>query len=158
FLIGYLQIYVFQALSFHNWAVEVRGRELVAAANFRSFWALIWFLLVYQFSPASGVARCLPNPPRSWSPLFVSFISPALILWGLYCANMLGSTEAATIEVYTSEDALVRSFPFMMLVAAVLLVITGQTMTSSRWYFLAAGLLTGAAYIVVWMFNGKRSH
>ena len=93
FLIGYLQVYVLQAVSFHSWAIGVRGQELVSAANFRSFWALIWFLLVYQFGPAPAAARILPYPPRNWSPLFVAIISPPLILWGLYCANMLMSGE-----------------------------------------------------------------
>jgi hypothetical protein len=158
FMIGYLQVYVLQAVSFHSWAIGVRGKELVTAANFRSFWALIWFLLVYQFSPAPAAARILPYPPRNWSPLFAGIISPPLILWGLYCANMLVRGELSTAESYASEDALVRSFPFMMLVAAVLLLITGRTMESSRPLFLAAGLLAGTAYVLIWMFNGKRSH
>jgi hypothetical protein len=158
FLIGYLQVYVLQAVSFHSWAIGVRGKELVAAANFRSFWALIWFLLVYQFGPAPAAARMVPYPPRNWSPLFVGIISPPLILWGLYCANMLVSGELPTAETYTSEDALVRSFPFMMLVAAVLLLITGRTTKSRHPLFLAAGLLAGTAYVLIWMFNGKRSH
>ena len=158
FLIGYLQIYVLQAISFHSWAIGIRGKELVAAANFRSFWALIWFLLVYQFGPAPAAARILPYPPRSWSPLFVGIISPPLILWGLYCANMLVSGELPTAETYASEDALVHSFPFMMLVAAVLLLITGRTTESSHLLFLMAGLVAGAAYVLIWMFNGKRSH
>ena len=158
FMIGYLQVYVLQAVSFHSWAIGVRGKELVTAANFRSFWALIWFLLVYQFSPAPAAARILPYPPRNWSPLFAGIISPPLILWGLYCANMLVRGELSTAESYASEDALVRSFPFMMLVAAVLLLITGRTMESSRPLFLAVGLLAGTAYVLIWMFNGKRSH
>ena len=61
FLVGYLQVYVLQALSFHDWAVEVRGKELVTAANFRSFWALLWFLFVYQLGPARIAARVLPS-------------------------------------------------------------------------------------------------
>jgi hypothetical protein len=158
FLIGYLQIYVLQALSFHEWAVEVRGKELVTAANFRSLWALLWFLLVYQLGPSRAVARILPCPPRNWSPVFAGVSSPPLIVWGLYCANMFVSGEVPTIEAYSSEDVLVRSFPFVMLVAAVMLVITGRTMQMIRPVFLASGLLAGAAYVMIWMFNGKRSH
>ena len=39
FLVGYAQVYVIQALSYHEWALEVRGKDLVAAANFRALWA-----------------------------------------------------------------------------------------------------------------------
>ena len=45
-----------------------------------------------------------------------------------------------------------------MLVAALMLVITGRSTQSVRPGFLALGLLTGAAYVAIWMFNGKRSH
>jgi hypothetical protein len=158
FLIGYLQLYVLQAISFHEWAVEVRGKELVAAASFRTFWALLWFLFVYQCSPTRLVARTLPGPPRNWSPLLPCVICPPLIAWGLFCANMFVSGDVPTPETYTSEEALVRSFPFVMLVAAVMLVITGRTTQSVRPLFLWAGTLTGAAYVMIWMFNGKRSH
>ena len=62
------------------------------------------------------------------------------------------------LESFSSEEALFRSFPFVMLVAAVMLVVTGRTMQSTRPVFLALGLLAGAAYVAIWMFNGKRSH
>jgi hypothetical protein len=39
-----------------------------------------------------------------------------------------------------------------------MLVITGRSTESVRPGFLAAGLLAGAAYVAIWMFNGKRSH
>ena len=158
FLIGYLQVYVLQAISFHEWAVEIRGKELVAAASFRSFWALLWFLIVYQLGPSRTAARILPSPPQGWSPLLAGLVSPPLIIWGLFCANMFIGGDAPTLESYSSEEALVRSFPFVMLVAAVMLVITGRTMQTVRPLFLAAGLLTGAAYVLIWTFNGKRSH
>ena len=62
-------------------------------------------------------------------------------------------------SVYTSEEgALFRSFPFVMLVAAAMLVITARTNQKSHAMFLWTGLLTGAAYVAIWMFNGKRSH
>jgi hypothetical protein len=158
FLLGYLQVYVLQALSYHDWAVEARGLDLVTAANFRSFWALLWFLLVYQLAPARIAAGALPRPPARWSPLLPAVICPPLIVWGLFCANMFVEGDAPTVESFSSEEALFRSFPFMMLVAAVMLVITGRTMQTTRPVFLAFGLLTGAAYVAIWMFNGKRSH
>lgn len=38
YLVGYLQVYVIQAINYHDWAVSVRGKELVAAANWRALW------------------------------------------------------------------------------------------------------------------------
>jgi hypothetical protein len=39
-----------------------------------------------------------------------------------------------------------------------LLVVTSRVVTNLRAQFLAAGLLICAAYVLIWMFNGKRSH
>ena len=111
FLVGYLQVYVFQAISFHDWAVDVRGRELVAAANFRSFWALAWFLLVYQLGPARMAARILPRPPRNWSPLLAAVVSPPLIVWGLFCANMFVSGDAPTLETFYQRRSALPLIP-----------------------------------------------
>ena len=52
FLVGYFQVYVVQAISYHEWAVNVRGEELVALGELRALWALVWFLVVYH----SGLA------------------------------------------------------------------------------------------------------
>ena len=89
FLVGYIQVYVIQAISYHDWAVGVRGKELVAAANWRAFWSLVWFLAVYHLGLGRRIVRVLPRPPRSWSPLFVASLSPPLILWGLICSGMV---------------------------------------------------------------------
>jgi hypothetical protein len=56
------------------------------------------------------------------------------------------------------EEALLRSFPFVMMVAAILLIVTGRTLASPKPLFFPAGLLVAAAYVAIWMFNGKRSH
>ena len=158
FLVGYLQVYVVQALNFHEWAVDVRGKDLVSSANFRSFWALLWFLLIYQIGFGRKAASILPGPPRGWSPLLVGVLCPPLVLWGLFCANMFVSGDAPTAETFSGEEALFRSFPFVMLVAAVMLVVTGRATQANHPFFQTAGLLTGAAYVAIWMFNGKRSH
>ncbi len=63
FLVGYAHLYVIQAISFHDWAVGVRGKDLVDAANLRAFWALVWFLACLPLGPAGVVARGLPRPP-----------------------------------------------------------------------------------------------
>ena len=81
FLVGYMQVYVVQPISYHDWAVSVRGPALVAAANWRALWALAWLLLVYQFGPARAVVAALPSPPRAWSPTFVAVLSPLLVAW-----------------------------------------------------------------------------
>lgn len=45
-----------------------------------------------------------------------------------------------------------------MMVAAILLIVTGRSLLSPKPWFFAAGVATAAAYVAIWMFNGKRSH
>ena len=158
FLLGYTQVYVIQALSYHDWALEIRGKDLVTAANFRALWAIIWFLTVYQFGASRSIARALPQPPQNWSPTVSAVIAPPLVVWGLFCAGVMlkGGIQAA--EATSAEESLIRSFPFVMMVAAVMLIVTGQTQSASRPFFVASGLTVAASYVVIWMFNGKRSH
>lgn len=156
FFVGYTQIYIIQALSYHDWAIGARGQELVTAANQRALWALIWFLAVYHLGPGRLVGRRLPGPPRGWSAPTVAALSPVLILWGLLCAGVLGGRPADG-EV-SAEGALLRSFPFVMMVAAILLITTGRRIEAPRPAFFLAGLACAGAYVVIWMFNGKRSH
>lgn len=110
FLVGYVQLYVIQPLSFHDWAVEIRGKDLVAAANYRAFWALLWFLLVYQLGLGRKVARVLPTPPRRWSPVLPAVLCPPLIAWGLFCANAFVSGEAPTLDSFSSEECFFDRF------------------------------------------------
>jgi hypothetical protein len=159
FLVGYGHVYVIQALSYHGWAIEVRGKELVAAASFRAFWALLWFLAVYQLGLGRMAARLLPKPPSNWSPVPVAVLAPPLILWGLFCAGTLpGANGEVDLTTISGEEVLFRSFPFVMMVAAVMLIVTGRRINSPRPLFLWAGLAVAAAYVLIWMFNGKRSH
>jgi hypothetical protein len=156
FLVGYFQPYVIQATSYHEWAIGVRGKELVAAANFRALWALVWFLLIYQLGIGRKLASLLPRPPRGWSVTQVALISPPLILWGLFCAGLLvrGGGDDASIS---AEESLFRSFPFMMMVAAVMLIVTGRMVNSPAPQLLPLGLIVAAAYVLIWMFFGRRS-
>lgn len=157
FFVGYVQVYVVQALHYHDWAVAVRGKDLVASANLRALWALLWFLAVYHLSPARGVSAILPRPPRTWSPGFVAFIAPLLAVWGLYCSILVLRGLDATAPA-SGEASLLTNFPFTMLVGAILLIVTGRDHRSPRLIFLAAGLVIAAGYVLIWMFNGKRSH
>jgi hypothetical protein len=159
FLVGFVQVYVIQALSYHEWAIGVRGKELVSAANFRAFWALGWFLLVYHLGIGRRVATVLPRPPQRWSVLLASAISPPLVIWGLCCAGfaMFGGAEV-DYESASGVGTLLLSFPFLMMVAAVLLIVTGRRGDSGLSLFLPLGLLIAAGYVLLWMFNGKRSH
>lgn len=157
FLVGYVQIYVVQALSYGDWAVRVRGEALVEAADFRAFWSLALFLAVYHLGPGRRLSRLLPRPPAQWSSGAVAAISPPLILWGLLCAGML-SRSGADVESMSAGESLFHSFPFVMLVAGIALVVTGRDPDQPRPAFLAAGLFVCAAYVAIWMFNGKRSH
>jgi hypothetical protein len=157
FLVGYVQVYVVQALSYHEWAISAHGGEVVTAANFRALWALIWFLTVYHLGVGPRLAPLLPKPPRGWSCTLVTAISPVLVLWGLYCAGVTLRTSQGS-ESVSAEMSLLQSFPFVMVVAAILLIITARTSPLLHNVFLTSGLLVSFAYISIWMFNGKRSH
>lgn len=156
FLVGYAQVYVVQAISYHAWGVSVRGQALVGAADWRAFWALVWFLAVYHLCPARGLASVLARPPRSWSPTLVALAVPPLALWGLYCSSVVIRNQ--TDEVVSAEMVLFRSFPFVLMVAAILLIVTGRNIRVHRPAFTAAGLALAFVYVLIWMFNGKRSH
>ncbi|MDR3620374.1 MAG: hypothetical protein P4L85_13570 [Paludisphaera borealis] len=155
FFVGFVQVYVIQAISYRDWAISVRGPEAVAAANFRALWALLWFLAVYHIGISRVVARRLPSAPRNWSSTTVVLISPILIAWGLYCTSLFGAT---TVDTISAEDALLRSFPFVLMVGGILLITTGRRLDAPKPMFLYAGLAVSCAYVVIWMFNGKRSH
>jgi len=158
FLVGFVQVYVIQALSYHDWAVGARGKDLVAAANFRAFWALLWFLAVYHFAPARLAAPLLPRPPQGWPVKLVVFLSPLLVVWGLICAGIALSSGEGSAQTMSAEESLFRSFPFVMMVAAVLLIVTGRTIAAPRPVFVPWGLAIAVLYVMIWMFNGRRSH
>jgi hypothetical protein len=161
FMVGFAQIYVVQAISYREWALRVRGIDLVTAANFRALWALACFLLLYHLPVGRLLARLLPGPPQSWSAGTVGALSPVLIAWGLICAGILlrgGAISDTEREGMTDGEVLFRSFPAVMLVGAILLVITGRQPDRPRLPFLAAGLVAALMYSLIWMFNGKRSH
>jgi hypothetical protein len=104
----------------------------------------------------------LPRPPVAWSPGLVATVSPWLIAWGLICAGFLVrrgvyAGDGAANEVSESE-ALLRSFPAVMLAGAILLLVTGRQPGSSRPLFLAMGLGSAVLYSLIWMFNARRSH
>ncbi len=119
---------------------------------------LLWFLFVYQLGLGRSLSALLPDPPRGWSPAVVSGLSPPLILWGLFCAGMVLRSGVDSQEAVSAEGTLLLSFPFVMMVAGVMLIVTGRSLTNSRPQFLTAGLIVSGAYVLIWMFNGKRSH
>jgi hypothetical protein len=155
FLAGYAQVYVVQALSYREWAIRIRGEELVTAATARALWALVWFLAVYYSGLGRRIAGWLPRPPAGWSPPLIASITPVLIGWGLICAGLLmGGDEGGPVS---AEGALVRAFPILMLVGAILLIVTGRADGRSRPIFTWAGIAVVSAYIVIWMIRGKRT-
>ena len=90
--------------------------------------------------------------------MVAALLAPPLVVWGLYCAGVMikGGIQAA--EATSAEESLLRSFPFVMMVAAVMLIVTGRPRAHRGPAFVASGLAVAAAYVVIWMFNGKRSH
>jgi hypothetical protein len=156
FLAGYAQVYVVQALSFREYALRVRGVDLVGRADFRAFWALAWFLVVYHCGLPSVLARRLPRPAAHWSPGLIAFLAPWMILWGLVCSGI--EIVARRTEVMSAEESLFLQFAILMLVAAILLIVTGRRPEQPRPALTAIGLGVAALYVLIWMFNGKRSH
>ena len=106
FLAGYTQVYVIQAISYREYAVRVRGIEVVTATNFRALWAIVWFLLVYHCGASRTFSRTLPRPPQSWSIPLVSAVVPILIAWGLVSAGF--ELHADPNEPMTAEASLLR--------------------------------------------------
>jgi hypothetical protein len=158
FLAGYAQVYVVQAISYHDYALRARGADLTAEANLRALWALGWFLLVYYSGIGRMIASRLPRPPRAWSPGLICAIAPPMIVWGLACSGFALRAGGSEEGVVSQEENLLRQFPIMMLVAGILLVVTGRQPSAPRPALTAAGLAVAAAYVMIWMFNGKRSH
>ena len=157
--VGYFHVYVIQAITLREWAIGVRGLDLVTAANFRAFWALLWLLAVYYSGLGKVICKVFPKPPQAWSAGGVFIIAPPLFVWGLYCAYATASQNSgADMAGATAEEALLRSFPFLLLVSGLLLLITGRTGEKGRPVYTVLGLITCGGYIAIWMFNGKRSH
>jgi hypothetical protein len=157
FFVGYTQVYVVQAISYHDWAVRVRGVELVTEANFRAFWALALFLGAFFFGPGRMISKALPKPPTRWSTTPVVLWSPVLVVWGLFCA-MLVVRQSQSEEAASPEAALILAFPMVMLVAGSLLIVTGRQPSKPQPLLTAAGVMVVFLYLLIWMFNGKRSH
>jgi hypothetical protein len=116
-------------------------------------------LFVHQIGIGRKVARALWAPPFGWSPLLVTAISPPLIVWGLLCLGFsVFSGSQVDLATATGAEALLLSFPFVMMVAGVLLIVTGRTINSDQSRLLPVGILVAAGYVLIGMFNGKRSH
>lgn len=154
FLVGYLQIYVVQATTLREWALTIRGIDIVTAANARALWALLWFLAVYYSGLGKMIASVLPAPPATWSVPAVGTLSPFLAVFGLYCASMV--MHQFSDESVSAEAALLFSFPFMTIVGAILLIVTGRQPGANP-AFAAAGLAVSGLYALLWMYMGKRS-
>jgi dolichol-phosphate mannosyltransferase len=155
FLVGYFQVYVVQAISYRDYALRVRGVDLVTSANARALWALVWFLLVYHCGISRLIAARLPRPPARLSATLVCTITPGMILWGLFCAGVVAISGEG--EPASAEEALFRSFPIMMLVAAVLLIVCGRSGPPHQRVLTWIGLGVAAVYTAIWILNGKRS-
>ena len=73
------------------------------------------------------LAELLPAPPRAWSASTVAFVAPPLVIWGFFCAGLvLSAGSEGDGSTMSGGESLLRSFPFLMMVAAVLLIVTGR--------------------------------
>ncbi len=153
FLMGFTQVYVVQAIMYREYALRVRGDEVVTATNLRALWALLWFLAVYYSGIGKKIAAKLPGVPTSWSPGLVVTVSPFLIAWGLVCSGL-----ALRNGDLSDSGNLLRQFPIMLLLAGVMLIVTGRQPSAPKPAFSAVGVFIVMFYVFVWMFNGRRSH
>ncbi len=158
FLVGIFQEYVIQAISYHEWALRIRGEEIVAAASFRSFWAIAWMLTVYYFGPGKLLAKFLPKPPTFWSPVVINVACPFLFVWGLACGILMARGFVNQTDAPSAEAVLLVQFPLMMLVAGVVCIVTGRQPDRPRPALTALGVAIAVLYMLIWMFIGKRSH
>ena len=157
FLVGIFQEYVIQAISYHEWALRIRGPEIVAQASFRSFWAIAWMMAVYYFGPGKLIARFLPKPPMFWSTGVMNLACPVLFAWGLACGILMARGFASQADA-SAEAVLLIQFPLMMLVAGVACIVTGRQPGREMPALTALGLAIAFLYMLIWMFIGKRSH
>ena len=157
FLVGYVQVYVIQAISYHAWAVSVEGPRPGRGGRLAGVLG------------ARLVPRRLPPVPRAWPrrrrwPVRLGPGRPPWWPWSprrwpcgdCYCSGVVIRTQPD--EVTSAEMVLFRSFPFVMMVAAILLIVTGRNIHAHRPAFTVAGLVLAFGYVMIWMFNGKRSH
>ena len=161
FLVGYVQLYVIQAATLREWGIGVRGIEVITAANLRILWALILFLTIYYVIPGKWLAGVLPGPPEAWSVGAVATLSPFLVAWGLVCAYAVVRQSMGVGDDpnnVSAEVAFFRSFPFVMMVAGVFLIVSGRQDSNKNPMLLAIGLVIAVSYVLIWTFNGKRSH
>jgi len=157
FLVGYFHVYVIQAIAYRDYALRARGAEVVTGANARALWALLWFLLVYESGLGRRLAARLPRAPLVWSNGLALGVAPLLFVWGLVCSGfaLYGDTGPRDLS---AEENLLHQFPIMMLASSVLLIATGSQRARPRPLLVWIGLAIAAAYMMIWMFNGKRSH
>ena len=114
---------------YHDWAVAIRGKDLVTAANFRAFWAvaLVSGRLPPRGSAVGSPRRCLGRP-RGWSPAWSPRSARPWSLWGLCSARDHDQgRDPGGRSRCRPRRSLFRSFPFVMMVAAILLIVTGRT-------------------------------
>jgi hypothetical protein len=158
FLVGYVQIYIVQALSYREYALRVRGEDITALANCRALWALCWFLLIYHLPFGRLLARVAPKAPTSWSNGMVGGMAPLMIAWGLACAFLVSYDPTAGQSVeFSPEAALFLQFPILTQLGAVLLIVTGRNPARPKPALTALGLGVALCYVFLWMFNGRRS-
>ncbi len=160
FLLGYFQVYVVQAISYHEYAIRVRGVEVTTEANSRALWAICWFLLVYFAGPGKWLASKLPSAPQRWSRPLAIGLSPFLLVWGLLSAWLVFRMVSAdtSLNEMSQEGFLFLQFPVLMLVAGVILIVTGRKSGAKSTPLVLLGSLIGVGYVFLWMLNTKRSH
>ena len=98
-------------------------------------------------------------PPVRWSAVLPAVLCPPLIIWGLFCANMFVRGEVPVLESLLERGGAL-SIVSIRDAGGRRDARRSRVEPGKRYVlvYLALGLLAGAAYVAIWMFNGKRSH
>lgn len=155
FIIGFFQIYVVQAISYHEWAISVHGEQIVESANWRAFWAVLLFLVVYAFGPGRWFSSKLPRSPVHWSMPVLTAVVPVMLTWGFFCSVVM--IIQGTEEEVSKGGHLLRQFYFMMLGSGIILMVTGSQKQKPAPMLFWAGVAVTLSFVMLWMFQGKRS-
>ncbi len=155
FLTGYVQVYVVQALTYREYGLRAGGPTWCTPPTCGpsgrccgSCWCTI------AVRVAGSPRSCLDHRPGG-RPRRSAWSTPFMVLWGLFFAGMAFRVDPNELE---GGMSLFHSFPMVMLVAGIWLIVTGRNADRPRPNYTIAGVGVTALYVLIWMFNGKRSH
>ena len=133
FLVGYVQVYVIQAMSYHEWALDVAGQGSGRRGQFPCLLGPPLVPLRSTSSASDGTGARFCRVRRGLVAALGRHAEPAADPVGLCSARACSSGEMLPRpRALPARKLLFRSFPFVMMVAAVMLIVTGRTIQRRR--------------------------